>query len=79
LPTDSDKRLTLMSFFTQSVLLAGRRTNSRRGHGQIGPIVHEYVDRPGDSVTKAAEKCAKLLMRVGARERRSAASGIAPR
>jgi len=79
LPTDSDKRLTLLSFFTQSVLLAGRRTNSRRGHGQIGPIVRDFVDRPGESVIKTAEKCAKLLMRVGARERRSAASGIAPR
>jgi hypothetical protein len=58
LPTDSDKRLTLLSFLTQSLLLAGRRTNSRRGRGQIGPIVHEYVDRPGDSVIKTAVKCA---------------------
>jgi Xaa-Pro aminopeptidase len=66
IPTDSDKPLTLLSFFTQSVLLppAGEPLLVDE-IWQIGPIGREYADRPGDSVLKTAEKCADILARLG--------------
>ncbi|ROR09866.1 M24 family metallopeptidase [Erwinia sp. JUb26] len=66
IPTDADKPLTLLSFFTQSVLLppAGEPLLVE-DIWQIGPIGREYADRPGDAVLKTAEKCAELLARLG--------------
>ena len=62
IPTDSDKPLTLLSFFTQSVLLPpGGEPLLVEDIWQIGPIGREYADRPGDSVLKTAEKCAEIL------------------
>jgi Xaa-Pro aminopeptidase len=66
IPTDSDKPLTLLSFFTQSVLLPpGGEPVLVEDIWQIGPIGREYADRPGDSVVKTAEKCAELLVGMG--------------
>lgn len=66
IPTDADKPLTLLSFFTQSVLLppAGEPLLVN-DIWQIGPIGREYSDRPGDSVVKTAEKCAEILSSLG--------------
>lgn len=66
IPTDADKPLTLLSFFTQSVLLppAGEPLLVN-DIWQIGPIGREYSDRPGDSVVKTAEKCAGILTSLG--------------
>jgi len=66
IPTDSDKPLVLLSFFTQSVLLPpGGEPLLVDEIWQIGPIGREYADRPGDSVVKTAEKCAEVLARFG--------------
>lgn len=66
IPTDADKPLTLLSFFTQSVLLPpGGEPVLVEDIWQIGPIGREYADRPGDSVIKTAEKCAELLVGMG--------------
>ncbi|MEJ5078160.1 hypothetical protein [Erwinia sp. MYb535] len=66
IPTDSDKPLVLLSFFTQSVLLPpGGEPLLVHEIWQIGPIGREYADRPGDSVVKTAEKCAEVLARFG--------------
>ncbi|WP_062207192.1 Xaa-Pro peptidase family protein [Aureimonas sp. AU12] len=66
IPTDADKALVLLSFFTQSVLLPpGGEPVLVDEIWQIGPIGREYADRPGDSVVKTAEKCAEILDRLG--------------
>jgi len=66
IPTDNNKPLTLLSFFTQSVLLppAGEPLLVE-DIWQIGPIGREYADRPGDAVVKTAEKCAAILRQLG--------------
>ncbi|SDB72604.1 Xaa-Pro aminopeptidase [Agrobacterium fabrum] len=66
IPTDVDKPMMLLSFFTQSVLLPpGGEPVLVEDIWQIGPIGREYADRPGDSVIKTAEKCAELLGNMG--------------
>lgn len=66
IPTDADKALVLLSFFTQSVLLPpGGEPVLVDEIWQIGPIGREYADRPGDSVVKTAEKCADILGNLG--------------
>ncbi|MBB4000728.1 M24 family metallopeptidase [Aureimonas pseudogalii] len=66
IPTDADKALVLLSFFTQSVLLPpGGEPVLVDEIWQIGPIGREYADRPGDSVVKTAEKCAEILGDLG--------------
>lgn len=65
-PTDTDKPMTLLSFFTQSVLLPpGGEPVLVEDIWQIGPIGREYADRPGDSVIKTAGKCAEILSGLG--------------
>ncbi|MBY3363577.1 M24 family metallopeptidase [Rhizobium laguerreae] len=66
IPTDADKAMVLLSFFTQSVLLPpGGEPVLVDEIWQIGPIGREYADRPGDSVLKTAEKCAAILASLG--------------
>ncbi|NEH38071.1 M24 family metallopeptidase [Rhizobium ruizarguesonis] len=66
IPTDADKAMVLLSFFTQSVLLPpGGEPVLVDEIWQIGPIGREYADRPGDSVIKTAEKCAEVLASLG--------------
>ncbi|MGO7211042.1 M24 family metallopeptidase [Rhizobium ruizarguesonis] len=66
IPTDADKAMVLLSFFTQSVLLPpGGEPVLVDEIWQIGPIGREYADRPGDSVLKTAEKCAEVLASLG--------------
>ncbi|WP_413989153.1 M24 family metallopeptidase [Labrys okinawensis] len=66
IPTDADKAIVLLSFFTQSVLLPpGGEPVLVDEIWQIGPIGREYADRPGDSVVKTAEKCAAILGDLG--------------
>ena len=66
IPTDTDKPLTLLSFFTQSVILPpGGEPMLVEDIWQIGAIGREYADRPGSSVVKTAEKCAELLRSMG--------------
>ncbi|CAN7203338.1 Xaa-Pro peptidase family protein [Rhizobium leguminosarum] len=66
IPTDADKAMVLLSFFTQSVLLPpGGEPVLVDEIWQIGPIGREYADRPGDSVIKTAEKCAEILASLG--------------
>ena len=66
IPTDSDKGLTLLSFFTQSVILPpGGEPMLVEDIWQIGAIGREYADRPGSSTVKTAEACAKMLGDLG--------------
>lgn len=66
IPTDADKELVLLSFFTQSVLLPpGGEPVLVDEIWQIGPIGREYADRPGNSIVKTAEKCAAVLSNMG--------------
>jgi Xaa-Pro aminopeptidase len=62
IPTDSDKEMILVSFFTQSVILppAGEPVGVNQ-IWQVGAIGREYSDRPGSSAVKAAEAVTKLL------------------
>ncbi len=66
IPTDSDKPLTLLSFFTQSVILPpGGEPVLVEDIWQVGAIGREYADRPGSSLTLTAEATGKLLDRLG--------------
>ena len=50
IPTDSDKAMVLLSFFTQSVILPpGGEPVGVEEIWQIGAIGREYADRPGSS------------------------------
>lgn len=61
-PMDEDKPLTLISFFTQAVILPpGGEPVLVEDIWQVGAIGREYADRPGSSVYKTAEACAKLM------------------
>jgi Xaa-Pro aminopeptidase len=65
-PTDSDKGLVLLSFFTQSVILPpGGEPVGVDEIWQIGAIGREYADRPGSSTQKTAEACAGMLADMG--------------
>jgi Xaa-Pro aminopeptidase len=61
-PMDEDRPLTLLSFFTQAVILppAGEPVLVE-DIWQIGAIGREYADRPGCSMAKTAEACAGLV------------------
>lgn len=66
IPTDSDKPLTLVSFFTQSVILPpGGEPVLVEDIWQVGAIGREYADRPGSSTTLTAEAVAKLVDKLG--------------
>jgi Xaa-Pro aminopeptidase len=66
IPTDSDKEIVLLSFFTQSVLLPpGGEPVGVDQIWQIGAIGREYADRPGSSTEKTAEAAAKMLADLG--------------
>lgn len=66
IPTDSDKPLTLLSFFTQSVILPpGGEPVLVEEIWQIGAIGREYADRPGSSTTLTIDAIAKLLDKLG--------------
>lgn len=66
IPTDSDKPLTLVSFFTQSVILPpGGEPVLVEDIWQVGAIGREYADRPGSSTTLTAEATAHLLDKLG--------------
>lgn len=66
IPTDSDKELVLLSFFTQSVVLPPAGEPALVDEiWQIGAIGREYADRPGSSIAKAAEACASMLADLG--------------
>jgi Xaa-Pro aminopeptidase len=66
IPTDSDRELVLLSFFTQSVVLPPAGEPALVDQiWQIGAIGREYADRPGSSVVKTAEACAKVLADLG--------------
>jgi len=55
-PTDSDKPLTLLSFYTQSVILPpGGEPMLVERILQIGAIGREYADIPGSSLAKTVE------------------------
>lgn len=62
IPTDSDKEMILVSFFTQSVILPpGGEPVGVNQIWQVGAIGREYADRPGSSVVKTGEAVTKLL------------------
>jgi len=66
IPTDSDKELVLLSFFTQSVILPpGGEPVGVDQIWQIGAIGREYADRPGSSTARTAEAAAKILCDLG--------------
>ena len=66
IPTDADKELILLSFFTQSVVIPPAGEPALVDQiWQIGAIGREYADRPGSSVAKTAEACAKMLADLG--------------
>ena len=65
-PTDSDKPLTLLSFYTQSVILPpGGEPLLVERILQIGAIGREYADIPGSSVTKTIEATAAEIGALG--------------
>uniref|UniRef100_UPI0035CB387B hypothetical protein n=1 Tax=uncultured Caballeronia sp. TaxID=1827198 RepID=UPI0035CB387B len=65
-PTDSDKEMVLLSFFTQSVILPpGGEPVGVEQIWQIGAIGREYADRPGSSIVKTTEAAANLLSDLG--------------
>jgi Xaa-Pro aminopeptidase len=62
IPMDNDKPLTLLSFFTESVILPpGGEPVLVEDIWQVGAIGREYADRPGASAAKACEACAAML------------------
>lgn len=66
IPTDSDKEMVLLSFFTQSVILPpGGEPVGVDQIWQIGAIGREYADRPGSSTARTAEAAAKILCDLG--------------
>lgn len=66
IPTDSHKELVLLSFFTQSVVLPPAGEPALVDQiWQIGAIGREYADRPGCSVVKTAEACARMIADLG--------------
>ena len=66
IPSDADKGMILLSFFTQAVILPpGGEPVLVDEMWQIGAIGREYSDRPGSSVVKTAETCAKLIEGMG--------------
>ena len=66
IPTDNDKPIVLVSFFTQSVILPpGGEPVGVDEIWQVGAIGREYADRPGSSILKTAEACAGILQRFG--------------
>ena len=66
IPTDNDRPLVLMSFYTQSVILPpGGEPVLVDEIWQVGAIGREYADRPGSSQAKTAEAVAQLLTREG--------------
>lgn len=66
IPTDSDKPLTLLSFFTQSVILPpGGEPLLVEDIWQIGAVGREYADRPGTSLALTVDATAKLLTGLG--------------
>ncbi len=66
IPTDSDKPLTLLSFYTESVILPpGGEPMLVEEIWQIGAIGREYADRPGSSITRTAEAGARMLTDLG--------------
>ena len=66
IPTDSDKELVLLSFFTQSVVLPpGGEPVLVDQIWQVGAIGREYADRPGSSIATSAEAAAKILQELG--------------
>jgi Xaa-Pro aminopeptidase len=66
IPTDSDKPLVLLSFYTESVILPpGGEPVLVDEIWQIGAIGREYADRPGSSIARTAEAGAKMLTDLG--------------
>jgi Xaa-Pro aminopeptidase len=66
IPTDSDKEMVLLSFFTQSVILPpGGEPVGVEQIWQVGAIGREYADRPGSSTVKTAEAVANMLSGLG--------------
>lgn len=66
IPTDSDAPLTLLSFFTQSVILPpGGEPLLVERILQIGAIGREYADIPGSSEQKTVEAAAAILIESG--------------
>jgi len=66
IPTDTDKGLALLSFFTQSVILPPAGEPALVDQiWQVGAIGREYSDRPGSSDAKTAEATAKTLADLG--------------
>ncbi len=66
IPTDVDKPLVLVSFYTQSVILPpGGEPVLVDEIWQVGAIGREYADRPGSSQVKTAEAVAHLLDKMG--------------
>ena len=63
IPTDSDKPLVLLTFFTESVILPpGGEPVLVDEIWQVGAIGREYADRPGISASKAADACGGMLL-----------------
>lgn len=63
IPTDNDKPLRLLTFFTESVILPpGGEPMLVDDIWQVGAIGREYADRPGSSSGRAIEAAADVLV-----------------
>jgi Xaa-Pro aminopeptidase len=69
IPTDTDRGLQLLSFFTQAAIMppAGEVVGVE-ALWQVGAVGREFSGRPGDSSRRAASACAKLLADLGYRD-----------
>jgi Xaa-Pro aminopeptidase len=66
IPTDTDRGLHLVSFFTESVILPpGGEAVGVEAIWQVSPFDREYAGRPGNPVKKTAQACAHILRDVG--------------
>src|ERR1700677_1347057 len=66
IPTDEDRDMQLISFFTESAVLppAGEAVGLD-AIWQISPIGREYAGRPGDPTYMTAHACAEILRGYG--------------
>ena len=70
IPTDSDKEMVLLSFFTQSVILPpGGEPVLVEEIWQIGAIGREYADRPGDPRSSRPPRPCRAARRTGPGQR----------
>lgn len=66
IPTDADRQLELLSFWTESAVVPPGGEPLNVGEiWQVSPFGRESVDRPGSPLKKTVEACTGILRRLG--------------